>query len=292
MAAESAEPGTHEWSLEHQGRTRTYRIYVPKGYEPAKALPLVIAMHGGTGTAKGMQKLAGNFDEIADREGFFVAYPDGYGRTWNDGRALDSFPAMKENVDDVDFIRTLIDTLHARLNVDVTRVYATGISNGGHMSHRLAAELSDRLAAVAPVAASMPANILKTASPAHPIGILMIFGTEDPLNWWKGGGAAGGTSPPVPDMIRWWARQNGCAEEPTVTRLPDAVDDGTHIRREDFSPCASGYGVALLAIEGGGHTWPGGWQYLPEERIGKTTRNLNANEAMWAFFKQHRREAQ
>jgi len=176
--------------------------------------------------------------------------------------------------------------------VDPTRVYVTGISNGGHMSHRLGVALPHRIAAIAPVPATMPELVLsrterETPNAEHRIGVIEFFGVEDPLNWWSGGGRAGGKSPPVNDMMRWWAARSGCGSEPRVEALPVIEDDGTRIRRETW-PCED-VEVVLYAVEGGGHTWPNGWQYLGEEIIGRTTRNLDASEVMWEHFKRHRR---
>jgi polyhydroxybutyrate depolymerase len=236
----------------------------------------------GTGT----ERLSG-LSPLSDREGFAVVYPDGVGGTWNDGRELDSFPAMREGIDDVGFIESLIDHLVDGFDVDPSRVYATGISNGGHMSHRLGVDLSHRLAAIAPVAASMPSLVQERAKPSSAIGVIVFFGDEDPLNWWDGGGRAGGTSASVPEIMRWWARHNGCSPEPSIEHLPGEVEDGTRIRRETWGGSPSE--VVLYAIEGGGHAWPNGYQYLPESVIGRTTRNLDASQTMWAHFRRHRR---
>jgi polyhydroxybutyrate depolymerase len=195
---------------------------------------------------------------------------------------------MQQKIDDVGFISGLIDELAARLSIDVGRVYATGISNGGHFSHRLGVELSDKLAAIAPVAASMPLTVAD-GKPSHRLGVIQFFGTEDRHNYWQGGGRAGGESLSVPEVMSWWARHNGAADEPVVERLPDQVDDGTRIRRETWPTGGGGVQTVLYAIEGGGHTWPDGWQYMDEAEIGKTTRDLNANELMCEFFSQHRR---
>jgi len=242
----------------------------------------VIALHGGRGRGKSTERLTG-LSAVADREGFLVVYPDGVGRTWNDGRNLETFPAMKEDIDDVGFIEHLIDHLIENHDVDPSRVYVTGISNGGHMSHRLGVELAHRLAAIAPVAATMP-TLVQARADEKPgrMNVILFFGEDDPLNGWQGGGRAGGASPSVPDTMQWWAARDGCGPVPEVERFEPAVDDGTRVRRETW-PC-DGYEVVLYAIEGGGHTWPGGQQYLPERLIGRTTRNLDASAVMWEHF--------
>ena len=95
----------------------------------------------------------------------------------------------------------------------------------------------------------------------------------------------------TPDTIEFWVRQNHCATSPTITQELDSdPDDGAQVRRETYQPCDGGTEVILYAIEGGGHTWPGGWQYLPERIIGKTSRDINANEIVWRFFQAHVRQ--
>lgn len=237
-------PGTQAGSIPHGGLTRTFLLHVPSSYRPGEAAPLVVALHGGTGTGLGMELISG-LSAISDRAGFIVVYPDGVGRSWNDGRDLQSFQAMRDNIDDVGFIAALIDSLSEQHSIDRSRVYATGISNGGHMSHRLGVELSDRIAAIAPVAASMPLSVSKQAPPVKPVSVIQFFGTEDRHNYWTGGGRAGGLALSVPDVMTWWSGANHCAAQPKVEPLPDLADDGTRIRREDFGPCASDAEVML-----------------------------------------------
>lgn len=286
-AAKSPGPGTEARTIRHGGLDRSYLVHQPRARAAEERTALVIALHGGTGTGRGMEILTG-LSALADEQGFVVAYPDGIGRTWNDGRGLESFPAMKRGVDDVGFISAMIDELVARANVDPSRVYVTGISNGGHMAHRLGFELSDKIAAIAPVAANIPASVAQSP-PSHHMSVMQFFGSEDRHNYWQGGGAAGGRSLSVPETMTLWAKRNGCAEIPEVVKLPTLVEDGTSIRREQYRACASGAEVVLYAVEGGGHNAPGWRQYLPVHVIGRTSQNLDANRTMWAFFLRHRR---
>lgn len=289
---------TTEHRLCHAGRERAYRLHRPRG-EFEGARPLIIALHGGRQSGKAMERLSG-LSSLSDREGFTVVYPDGVGRTWNDGRQLDAFESMREGVDDVGFIECLIDHLVDAFDVDPARVYATGISNGGHMSHRLGVDLSHRLAAIAPIAASMPSLVYERAKPTNRLGVIVFFGDKDRLNYWDGGGFAGGSSPSVPEILRWWARHNGCDPEPTIERLPTEVQDGTRIRRETWGGSQSE--VVLYAIEGGGHAWPNRPPPTPgdggldaekaralTELLGRTTGNLDANQTMWTHFQRHSR---
>jgi polyhydroxybutyrate depolymerase len=295
QAAQSGQDTSTAGSMSHGGIARTYRIHVPA---PARRgpMPLVLALHGGGGDASAMLRLTlGNLNRAADREGFLVVYPDGVERHWNDGRGLQWYRAHRENVDDVGFLAALITNLPQRYPVDARRVYATGISNGGLMSFRLARELAGRIAAIAPVAASMSEPLMQMREPSRPISVLMIAGTKDPLVPWEGGeiGFANarqknGRVISVPESAKYWATANHCALTPVTAIEPDRdPNDGTRVRRVSYSPCRDGTEVIVYAVEGGGHTWPGGQQYLPARFVGRTSRDIDANEVIWSFFKGH-----
>ncbi len=282
-------------SLQFGSLARTFRIYVPSQYDRSKPLPVVLVLHGGGGTGDGMEKLTlGGLNCLADREGFIPVYPDGVDRHWNDGRGVQTYRAQRDNVDDVGFVSALIDHLARTLSIDQRRVYVTGISNGGLMSFRLARELTTRIAAIAPVAISMSEQIAAMRAPSRPISVLMIPGTRDPLVPWDGGaigfarGQEVGRVLSVSETVKYWAGHNQCPSPPTVSMEPDRdPKDGTRVRREAYSPCRDSTEVTLLAVEGGGHTWPGGLQYLPEGIVGRTSKDIDANEVIWAFFRRH-----
>lgn len=282
-------------SISVGGLERTYVIYIPSSHEPSKPIPMVLLFHGGGGTGQGMENLTlGGFNRLADMEGFIVVYPDGIDKHWNDGRGLQAYRAHRENIDDVGFISTLIDRLVRTLNVDTTRIYAAGISNGGQFSQRLACELSDRIAAIGVVAIQLPEHLPSSCALKRLVSVLMMPGTEDPLVPWEGGeigfrrGRKFGRVLSVRESIDFWVKQNRCSGSPVVTYEPDRdPKDGTRVRRETYGSCGEGAEVILYAIEGGGHTWPGGDQYLPASIIGRTNRDIDANEAIWSFFKRH-----
>jgi polyhydroxybutyrate depolymerase len=277
------------------GLERTYLIYIPASHDPSKPIPLVLLFHGGGGTGQGMEKLTlGGFDRLADREGFIVVYPDGIEKHWNDGRGLQNYRAHRENIDDVGFILALIDHLIKTFNIDSNRIYAAGISNGGQFSQRLACELSHRIAAIGVVATQLPEHLSSSCVLKRPVSVLMMPGTEDPLVPWEGGeigfrrGQKFGRILSVPESIRFWANHNRCPTSPLITYEPDRdPNDGTRVRREAYVPCGGGTEVLLYAVEGGGHTWPDGDQYLPARIIGRTSRDIDANEVIWGFFKRH-----
>lgn len=281
--------GEIEGTLEAGGATRTYRVYVPASYDGKSPVPLVLALHGGGGAGRGMNRLT-NLNDLAERHGFIVTYPDGLYRHWNDGRQ--SGAAESRRVDDIGFLSALIDRLSRDYRIDPKRVYSTGISNGGFMSQRLACDLADRIVAVGVVAATMGRDLSARCKPSHPVSVLLIHGTEDPLVPYEGGRVqvrGGGEIISAPQAVRKWVDLNGCTAKPKSDLLPDAADDGTRTRRETYADCENGTEVTFLAIEGGGHTWPSGPQYLPARRIGRTSRDFSASQVIWEFFAAHPR---
>lgn len=239
-----------------------------------------------------MVRLTG-FNTVADADNFIVVYPDGIEGHWNDGRGMQLYRAQTENIDDVGFISALIDALSKELNIDSKMIYVTGISNGGMMSHRLGCELSQQIAAIAPVASNIPVDMVSIWAPSRPVSVLIVNGTEDPLERWNGGdvyfrGVSYGKVLSVAETVKFWVAKDQCPAPPLNTQLPDRdPSDGTTVRKEVYGGCKDGTEVLLYAIEGGGHTWPGGIQYLPVSVIGRTSREFNASELIWQFFKEH-----
>jgi len=272
------------------GVEREYYVHVPESYDGSEPVPLVLALHGGGGKAEKMDKLTG-FNEVADRESFIVVYPQGDNRHWNDGREILSLLPV-EPADDVKFLGDLVKRLTADYEIDEDRIYATGISNGAFMSYRLAAENPDVFAAVAGVAAQVPKALRDKYPPEGPVAVMMILGTEDPLVPYKGGevkvfGIKRGEALSALDSVALWTETNGCSEMPETTYYTDINgDDGSVVRRDEYSSDV-GADVVLLTVEGGGHTWPGGWQYLPVKVIGETNRDIDASDVIWEFFEGH-----
>jgi polyhydroxybutyrate depolymerase len=263
--------------------TRTYTVYLPAGYTPGKAWPLVLALHGRLGDGAGMRTLT-HFDTVADQHGFLVVYPDGYRRSWADGRG--TTPADQAGVDDVAFLRLLIGVMVTRYHADAARVYVTGISNGGFMTQRLGCDLAGELAGIAAVAATFPVNL--SCHPARPIPYLLMQGTDDPLVPYAGGTISDdhGQGLSASDSFAKWATLDSCTPPIAQHTLPDIVNDGTHASYEEYATCAGNVQAIFYTITNGGHTWPGGLQYLPAAIVGKTTRQLDASEVIWQFFQQ------
>ena len=273
---------------------RSYELFVPKSLPASDSVPLLLVLHGGGGTGKGMQYLTlGGFNTLADRDGFLVVYPDGLKKNWNDGRMVPSSEAHRMKLDDVGFLKAMIAALKQEFRIDPQRVYSTGISNGAFMSARLAIEAADVFAAIAPVTGSLPTVEGVRPGPSEPISVLMINSTEDTLVP-MGGGAVGfkrtprGTCIPVVEAVQFWAQANGCATGSTVLDEPDRDPvDGTRVKKHSFEGGLDGTEVVLLEIIGGGHTWPSGAQYAPEFLVGKTSKELDACRLIWDFFKAH-----
>jgi polyhydroxybutyrate depolymerase len=282
-ASNEPAPGLAREELSHDGRQRVYFVHAAANL--ARGAPLVLVFHGGRGSGDKIAKEARIVD-IADREGFVVAFPNSVGRNWNDGR-----PPTNNNVDDVGFVSALIDQLARTRGIDTRRVYATGMSNGGIFSFRLGCELSSRIAAIAPVVGSLSADLSPGCRPTRPVPVLMFNGTADTFIPWAGGEVSkgeGGRILPIPETIGFWARNNGCSGTPQKRRLEDSdPSDGTTVEVAAYLDCRDNATVTSYAIQGGGHTWPGGAALLPQRMVGNTTRDIDGSLLMWDFFKRH-----
>jgi polyhydroxybutyrate depolymerase len=264
--------GDTNWTIATSAGNRAALVHIPPGYDPTKATAVVLNFHGLGGSPTQEEGLT-LMDAESDSAGFVLVYPQGTGSilSWNAGACC--APASQNNVDDVGFVGTLLDTLEAKLCVDTHRVFATGMSNGGFLSHRLGCELSDRIAAIAPVAGVMG---IPTCTPSRAVPVMEFHGTSDPIVPYNGDSAIGYTS--VPDTISGWVQRDACQGSPTTTY---SNGDATCVT---YGQCAGGAEVTLCTISGGGHTWPGG---TPFPLLGNTSTDISATDAMWAFFQKH-----
>jgi polyhydroxybutyrate depolymerase len=291
-AASTPPASGYSGSLLAGGLQRTYLVHLPSGYDKNRLWPLVIVLHGGGGQGKNVDALTG-FNSESDREGFIAVYPDAVGRNWNDGRGDPNIKSQATDIDDVSFISALINRLEGDLSINNKMIFVTGISNGAMMSHRLGCELSAKIAAIAPVAGNIPEKMKPAWSPSHPLSVLIINGTDDPLVPWNGGDVTfltlkRGRVISVGDTVKFWLANNGCAAVPETYQLPDTdTTDGTTTTVESYKSCRGKAEVVLYTVKGGGHIWPGGLQYMNESLIGKTSRDFNATATIWQFFKQH-----
>ncbi len=259
-------------TIQHDGGTRDYRLRLPPQYSPnGQALPLVFNLHG-YGSNAFEQELYTNFVPLADAEGFIVCHPDGLNNAWNVGFG-------GTTADDVDFLDKLIDSLSANYNIDLSRVYSTGMSNGGYMSYKLACELTHRIAAIASVTGSMVPSELTICSPSRAIPVMQIHGTADAVVAYNGSNI----STPIESLVEWWSNINGCMDGPFVTDVPDInTDDGCTAELYEYTSCDENVKVEFYKITGGEHTWP---DALLD--IGVTNRDFNGSSTIWEFFKQY-----
>ncbi len=270
----------------HNDTNRSYRLYVPASVRAKDTpVPLVLVLHGG-GPGFDVMDIT-RVVPVADREGFAVAFPNAVGDLWNDGalRALGSNDSR-----DVGFLRRVVDDIEAKgLKVDRKRIYAIGLSNGGMMSLRLACEAADLFAGVGAVAASMPKALALDCRPSAPVSVVVINGTDDPIVPYRGGtvrvGLVGfGEVLSTDDTVALWARLNGCGPPAAPVPLGKSGHDGGSRAMQIDHDCP-GARVRLVRVEGGGHTWPGGMQFLPSLLIGRVNREIDAGHVTWAFFK-------
>jgi len=280
-------PGDSSRTVHVDGSARHYVLHVPPQYAPDTPMPVVLAFHGGGANARNMIAFSGLNDK-ADEAGFLVAYPEGSGRiermlAFNAGNCCGE--AAARHVDDVAFVRHVLDDLQEIANVDRRRVFATGMSNGAMMAYRLASEMSDRIAAIAPVSGPMGTQDCR---PNRAVSVIHFHGDADefaPFSGGRGRGPSGTHFFSVDHSINAWVDANECKRPPLVRQLPDRVNDGTTVTQVRFAPGRDGAEVVLVIIKGGGHTWPGNEARM--RTLGASTRDISANDMMWEFFQHH-----
>lgn len=268
-------------SIPFDGNDRTYLVHLPTGYTDTTDLPLIIAMHGGFGNAYQLEDQS-QLSVKADSEGFIVVYPEGVESSilgvssWNAGWCC-GFASIT-NIDDVGFINVLLDTLINDFAIDTNRIYATGMSNGGFMAYRLACELSNRIAAIAPVAASMS---MTSCTPQRPLPIISFHSyldTHVPIDGGIGSGISDHYNPPQDSVLNAWAGMNGC------TVLNDTIIDNSQYTEINWNSCNCNVEIKQFITQDGGHSWPGG---NPTQFGDPVSVYINANDLMWTFFQQY-----
>ncbi len=261
-------------SFMHNGVQRNYQLYIPANYSSTTPAPLVFNFHGFTSNGSA-QFVSSNFKPIADTAGFIVVSPTGTPlpplglNHWNVGGWTNSSTA-----DDVSFVAAMIDSVSSEYSIDHMRIYATGMSNGGFFSHKLACELSDRIAAIASVSGTFTNEMRLNCNPIHPTPVLQIHGTTDGVVPYNGTTGNGGMIA-VDTVINYWVQYNNCSRTPTISALPNTVvGDGSTVERYIYAGGDAGVTVELLKITNGGHDWPG------------TSGNMDitASLEIWHFF--------
>ena len=264
-------------SITHDGIERDYILYVPEIYDGSTAVPLVLNFHG-FGSSASQQMFYGDFRDIANTEGFLLVHPEGTtfigNQFWNVG-----FPGISSTIDDVGFTEALIDELATLYTIDLDRVYATGMSNGGFMSFLLACQLSEKIAAVASVTGSMTQDTFDDCNAQLPTPVLQIHGTEDDVVLYN----ENNLSLPIPDVISYWVDHNNCETTPTTTTLPDVdVSDGSTIEHSVYEDGDNGITTEHMKVIGGGHTWPGSVL-----NTAGTNQDIDASMEIWLFFSRY-----
>jgi polyhydroxybutyrate depolymerase len=282
MLALPVQAADREFSLEVDGRTRSYLVHVPPRASHGRPLPLVVLLHGGGGNARQAAR-SYRMNQVSDREQFLVAYPNGTGRfenallTWNAGNCCSY--AMEQRVDDVAFIRAMVEQIDRDFGIDRARIYATGMSNGAMMAYRLGCEAADLFAAIAPVAGAL--NI--SCRPSDEVSVAIFNGTDDQHVPYRGGTGAKAREErvdrPVSHAVNVWVNANGCSPRPVRSRTGSIAID-------TWSPCREGTAVTLYTIVGGGHAWPGGEPSRRRE-ADRPTQEISASVEMWDFFENH-----
>ena len=261
-------------SITHDGIQRNYILYIPEIYDGNTAVPLILNFHG-FGSNAAQQMFYGDFRDIADTEGFLLVHPEGTtfigNQFWNVG-----FPGISSTIDDVGFTEALIDELATLYAIDLDRVYATGMSNGGFMSFLLACQLSEKIAAVASVTGSMTQDTFDDCNAQRPTPVLQIHGTEDDVVLYNGNTL----SIPIADVISYWVDYNNCETTPTTITFPDIdPSDGSTIEHSVYEDGDNGITTEHMKVIGGGHTWPGS-----VINTGGTNQDIDASMEIWLFF--------
>jgi len=288
------QPGESEQSLTVAGVERSYILHLPPQYDGKRKLPLLLAFHGGGGNAKQLLK-SNHLSEVADREGFVLVAPYGSGRfkkrflTWNVGFGFGY--AMEHQIDDIGFVRQLLDDLEAGLKIESRRVYATGISNGGILCHSLATHLSDRITAIAPIVASVGGSkstdepMIMPPEPTSPVAVIAFNGMLDERIPYNGGRQIKSVGKAIyvtsaDEMHVFWTKANHCSGPPKVEEHAAG-----HYRVISFHKGCSGHEVVQYQILDQGHAWPGGSR--PRLFADKPSSHVDADTVMWEFFKGH-----
>lgn len=284
----AARPSWSARLLVSGGRDRCYYLYVPPGYDPAQPAPVVVSYHGFSSNPESHALITG-WHELADQDGFLVAYPQGtsFPQRWNAGASWG-----EPGVDDVQFTVDLLEHLASVAVLDHSRIYVNGFSNGGGMTVALGCDAADQIAAMGTVAGAVVG--IADCDPSRPVPLMAFHGTADPIVPYAGGDLPrhairkGATVVGVPNYFvgaqEWvsaWAEGNGCQPAPEI--VPPQGD----VRGKIYTGCDENADVILYTIEEGGHTWPGGW---PIPAVGKTSTDIDATEEMWRFFQTYRLE--
>jgi len=277
ISAVTSAQNTIDATMQHDGLTRSYRLYVPAAYNASQPVPLVFNLHGYTSNNL-QQEFYGDFRPIADTANFIIVHPNG---TLDNGGQQFWNAFGTSNIDDVGFLSALIDAIQAEYSIDPNCIYSTGMSNGGFMSYELACQLSHRIAAVASVTGSMMQSRFNACNATHPTPVMQIHGTADPTVPYTAN-AQGMMH--IDTLVKRWAQFNNCNLTPTVTPVPNTnLTDGCTAEHKVYGNGAMGSTAELFKVNGGAHTWPGA-----PITIGVTNQDFSASVEIWKFFRRYK----
>jgi polyhydroxybutyrate depolymerase len=308
-------------TLDVDGVTRSFTVHLPNGYDKAKKYPVVMMLHGFDQDGDDIERIA-HFNQFADANGIVAVYPNGLGRKWDLGVApAQQNPGFQHHrgfgggggmggppygggggrhggggqgrrdepvrANDLAYFDAMLDKVEAEYSTDASRIYATGLGGGATMDYRLACMMSERIAAIAPVGATFPESMAKNCGPSHPIAVLMIEGTADPISNYKGAShpkAPAVASLSAEDSAKTWSKLDTCSDKAKQSSIAAKTSGGMETKVDDYADCQQGAEVELYSVVGGGNTWPGGEQYLSEKQVGKTSADFDADEVIWKFL--------
>jgi polyhydroxybutyrate depolymerase len=294
------------------GSPRIIQVHLPPEYSKRKRYPVVLVLHQMGGDASLIARIS-HFNKTADQFGFIVVYPNSRDGRWTVApdagvRTIGGFGRRRTILDDmtrpprpddvggspaneIPFFNNLLDQIESEYSVDVSRIYATGFSDGGFMDFRLGCEVADRIAAIATVGAVLPESLAESCSnwSWRAVPLLMMNGTDDPMVPYRGrlSASVGFYLLPARETLKEWAKINNCGQKPARDTIPPRTSGGLETHVETYTDCGDGASAVLYTIEKGGNTWPGGEQYIPARFIGKTNDDLDASEIIWKFFAMH-----
>ena len=307
----TSQKGDSQEKIQINDRTRTFVVHLPKGYDSQQHYPVVILLHGLNQDGAEMARLT-HFNDFADRDSIIAVYPNALGGRWTLGgggelRTYRRGPYRRPGIwgpgypppprsepperreaaprnQDMQFLHRMLDRLATNYPVDTRRIYAVGLGEGGFMAIRMGCNMADRIAAIAVVGAAMPR--MQSCIPSRPLPALLMNGTDDPVVPYDGGRYKDGMMRllSAEDSAKEWARLNHCSEKPSESKLPALPGGGKDTKVYLFDGCQENAQVALYGVKNGGHTWPGGEQYMTDNEVGKTSHALNANETIWSFL--------
>lgn len=293
--------GAEKIRIVHDSVSREAFVCKPDSAKPSSLLPVLMIFHGGGGTSRGTMRNS-SFPALSQTEQFIAVFPNALNKNWNDMRTGNFSESHKKKLDDVGFVSKLIDLLVKDYAADPKRIYVTGISNGGIFSQTLALKLGSKIAGAASVCAQIPEGMNDLSSRPDPMSVMFMNGTKDPLVPYHGGDVVVNLMPGLnkllgrkpksrgrvtstQESLDFWLEVNGIVAKPKITEFEDkAKDDG--IRATKVLWQKGNLAVCLIRLDGGGHTIPGGKQYISERIIGKVARDIDGEKEIWEFLKQ------